>query len=179
MKRLIKEILSTSLYLLGVLLLTFLIITYVTQRTEVVGSSMENTLSNGDHLMVDKITYRFKDPERFDIIVFPYHEDKSIFYIKRIIGMPGEQITIDEKGNIYINGEILHESYGAEIMQSPGRANTTIILEDDEYFVLGDNRNNSQDSRDSLVGNIKREEILGRAYVRIWPFSKIEILQHQ
>ncbi|MBQ9990448.1 MAG: signal peptidase I [Lachnospiraceae bacterium] len=179
MKKIAKEILSTSLYLLVVLIVTYLIVQYVGQRTEVVGSSMETTLSDGDNLIVDKITYRFNDPKRFDIIVFPYQYDKNTFYIKRIIGMPGETVRIDEKGAIYINGEILQESYGMEVIKSPGLAMEEITLAEDEYFVLGDNRNNSSDSRDASVGNIHKKDILGKAWIRIWPLNKLEILDHQ
>lgn len=172
---------STLLYLLGVLCLTWLVITFVGQRTEVDGSSMEPTLTNGDNLIVDKLSYRFRDPERFDIIVFPYKHKPKTYYIKRIIGLPGETVQIDEQGNIYINGEILSESYGREIIrpENVGLAAEPIVLGEDEYFVMGDNRNNSTDSRFAQVGNIKREDIIGRAWVRIWPFSSFGILKHQ
>lgn len=179
MKNVLKEILSTSIYLLIVLFAAYLIITYVGQRTQVSGSSMETTLSDKDNLIVDKISYRFHEPERFDIIVFPFQYEKNTYYIKRIIGLPGETIRIDVKGNIYVDGEILEEDYGREVIAYAGRAGQEIQLADDEYFVLGDNRNNSSDSRDPSVGNIKREDIIGRAWVRIWPLSKIGVLQHQ
>lgn len=179
MKSVIREILSTSLYLLVVLCLTYLVITFVGQRTQVIGSSMETTLSDGDNLIVDKISYRIREPKRFDIIVFPFQYADKTYYIKRIIGMPGETVQIDEKGNIYINGEILDETYGREIIQNPGRASEPITLSEDEYFVLGDNRNNSSDSRDPSVANIKKEDIIGRAFIRIWPVSKFGILKHQ
>ena len=140
---------------------------------------MESTLSNEDHLLVDKISYRFHDPERFDIIVFPFQYDKETYYIKRIIGMPGETVRIDEDGNIYIDEELLEEDYGREVIENPGRAVEPIMLGDDEYFVMGDNRNNSSDSRDPSVGNIHRNDIIGRAFIRIWPLSKFGILKHQ
>ena len=178
-KSVLKEILSTSVYLLVVLLVTYLIVNYVGQRTQVVGSSMEITLSDGDNLIVDKITYRFQDPERFDIIVFPFKYEKSTYYIKRIIGMPGEKVRIDNAGVIYVNGEIIDENYGREVMLDPGVAKDEITLGEDEYFVIGDNRNNSTDSRDPMVGNIHRDDILGRAWLRIWPLSKFELLEHQ
>lgn len=178
-KSILKEILSTSVYLLLVLCAAYLIVTYVGQRTQVSGGSMESTLSDEDHLIVDKISYRFKDPERFDIIVFPFQYDKETYYIKRIIGMPGETVRIDAEGNIYINDEILEEDYGREVIQNPGRASEPIELGDDEYFVMGDNRNNSSDSRDSSVGNIHRKDIIGRAFIRIWPLSKFGVLKHQ
>lgn len=174
-----KESLSTSIYLLVVLCAAYLIITYVGQRTQVSGSSMETTLSDGDNLLVDKITYRFSEPKRFDIIVFPFQYDTDTYYIKRIIGMPGETVQIDYDGNIYINGSLLEESYGREVIQNPGRAAEPITLGKDEYFVMGDNRNNSSDSRDPSVGNIHRKDIIGRAWVRIWPFSKFGVLKHQ
>lgn len=179
LKSIMKEMLSTSIYLLLVLCAAYLIVTYVGQRTQVSGSSMESTLSNEDHLLVDKISYRFRNPERFDIIVFPFQYDEETYYIKRIIGMPGETIRIDEEGNIYIDEELLEEDYGREVIENPGRAIEPIALGDDEYFVMGDNRNNSSDSRDPSVGNIHRNDIIGRAFIRIWPLSKFGILKHQ
>ena len=175
----VGEILSFLLYVAVVVGITFLIIHYVGQRTYVSGSSMENTLSDGDNLIVDKITYRFSDPKRYDIIVFPFRYEDNTFYIKRIIGLPGETIQIDGEGNIWINGEILEESYGREIIRDPGLAVEPITLGEDEYFVMGDNRNNSSDSRVEAVGNIHRDEIIGRAFIRIWPLSKSGILKHQ
>ena len=142
---------------------------------------METTLSDGDNLIVDKLTYRFNDPERFDIIVFPFQYQEDTYYIKRIIGLPGETVQIDEKGNIYINGEILQESYGREIIfpENVGIAIDPIVLGEDEYFVMGDNRNNSSDSRTEIVGNIHRDDIIGKAWLRIWPFAKFGVLKHQ
>ena len=140
---------------------------------------METTLSENDNLIVDKLTYRFREPKRFDIIVFPFQHEEDTYYIKRIIGLPGETIYIDEEGNIYIDDEILQESYGKEVIKDAGRAYEPVVLGDDEYFVMGANRNNSQDSRDPSVGNISRSAIIGRAWIRIWPLNKIGILKHQ
>ena len=181
MNKVMKEMISTLVYLLGVLCLTWLVISFVGQRTEVDGSSMEPMLSNGDNLIVDKITYRFRDPQRYDIIVFPFKYQENTYYIKRIIGLPGETVQIDEQGNIYIDGEVLPENYGREIIRpdTVGIATNPIVLGEEEYFVMGDNRNNSTDSRTEIVGNIKREDIIGRAWVRIWPLNKIGILKHQ
>jgi len=180
MNKVMREMISTLLYLLGVLCLTLFVINFVGQRTEVDGSSMEATLSDGDNLIVDKLTYRFRDPQRFDIIVFPFQYQEEKYYIKRIIGLPGETVQIDEKGNIYIDGNILAESYGKEIIapETIGIAAEPIKLADDEYFVMGDNRNNSSDSRMEIVGNIHRKDIIGRAWLRIWPFSKFGFLKH-
>lgn len=179
MNRKLKEILSTSLYLLVVLVLTFLVVTYVGQRTQVIGSSMEPMLSDGDNLIVDKISYRFQDPQRFDIIVFPFQYEENTYYIKRIIGLPGETVYIDENGQIFINDVLLKESYGKEVILDSGRAYEPITLGIDEYFVMGDNRNNSSDSRDPAVGNIHRDELIGKAWVRIWPLDKIGMIKHQ
>ena len=179
MKNIVKEVFSTLLYILVVLAATWLVITFVGQRTQVKGSSMEPTLSDNDNLIVDKISYRFSDPQRFDIIVFPFQYEEDTYYIKRIIGMPGETVYIDEEGTIYVDGEVLQESYGREVMVSAGRAGEPITLGEDEYFVLGDNRNNSSDSRDPSVGNIHRSDIIGKAWVRIWPLSKFGVLRHQ
>ncbi len=179
MKKVLKEILSTSLYILFVLCAVYLVIHFVGQRTQVQGSSMEPKLSSEDNLIVDKISYRFHDPERFDIVVFPFRYEENIFYIKRVIGLPGETVRIDEKGNILINGEILEESYGKEVIQSPGRAYEEIVLADDEYFLMGDNRNNSTDSRDPSVGNVRRDEIVGRAWLRIWPLDQVGFIEHR
>ena len=183
MVKAIKSTISMILYFAGVILLTWFVITFIGQRTLVSGDSMETTLSDGDNLIVDKISYRFKEPERFDIIVFPFHYDysKETYYIKRIIGLPGETVQIDEDGTIYINGKALKESYGNRVIEADRRgvAAESVTLGDDEYFVLGDNRNNSSDSRMEMVGNMKRTEIIGRAWVRIWPISKLGVLKHQ
>ena len=180
MNKVMKEMISTLLYLLLVLCLTWIVITFVGQRTEVDGVSMEMTLMDRDNLIVDKISYRFHDPARFDIIVFPFQYKENTYYIKRIIGLPGETVQIDEKGNIYINGEILQENYGKEVIkpENVGIAAEPITLGEDEYFVMGDNRNNSSDSRTEVVGNIHRKDIIGRAWLRIWPLSEFGFLKH-
>jgi len=175
----VRESVSFILYLIVIVVLTFLMIRYVGQRTRVDGSSMENTLTNGDNLIVDKISYRFHEPERFDIIVFPYQYKEDTYFIKRIIGMPGETVQITDKGEILINGEELVESYGREVIKDPGLASDPITLGEDEYFVMGDNRNYSKDSRFPDVGNIKRADIIGKAWLRIYPFDKIGFIRHQ
>ena len=177
-KSLGRELLGWLAYFVVIIGLTYLIITFVGQRTTVSGSSMETTLSDGDNLIVDKISYRFNDPERFDIIVFPYKHAEDTYYIKRIIGMPGETIQI-KSGNIYINGEILLEQYGTERMEESGIATEPLTLAENEYFVLGDNRNHSSDSRDPNVGVLKREDLIGRAWVRIWPLDEFGVIRHE
>ena len=173
-----REILSFVGYIAVILVITFLIVKFVGVRTEVIGTSMTPTLQNGDNLIVEKVSYYFADPQRYDIIVFPYPEDPGKHYIKRIIGLPGETVQIID-GYVYINGELLDEHCGNAVMENSGLASEPIVLGDDEYFVLGDNRNNSEDSRYPAVGNIKRSQISGRAWLRIWPLDHIGFLKHQ
>ena len=174
----IREFLGWIVYFALIIGFTLFIITFVGQRTTVSGSSMETTLSDGDNLIVDKLSYRFREPERFEIIVFPYQHAENTYYIKRIIGMPGDTIQI-KNGNVFINGELLVEDYGNERMNDPGIAANPITLEEDEYFVLGDNRNHSSDSRDSRVSVLKREDLIGRAWIRIWPLSEFGVIEHE
>ena len=166
-----NKVLKAILYLLVVFALTFLFITFVAQRTEVSGQSMEPTLHDGDSLLVDKVTYRFSDPKRYDIVIFPYQYGNRQYFIKRVIGLPGETVRVDTDGKIYINDVELVETYGAEVILDPGRAIDGIKLGPDEYFVMGDNRNHSMDSRDISVGSIKKKDLLGKAFIRIYPFS--------
>ena len=179
MKKFLKEAVQTSLVLLLALIISFLIVTFVGQRTVVDGDSMENTLHHGDNLIVDKITDRFREPARFEVIVFPAHYDQHTYLVKRIIALPGETVYIDDKGDIYINDELLEEDFGKEVILSAGTAKEPLTLGDDEYFVLGDNRNNSLDSRDYMVGNVLKEDIIGRAWVRIYPFDSICVIEHK
>lgn len=178
-KSIFRELLGWLIYILIIIGLTYVIITYVGQRTRVSGQSMEPTLHDGDNLIVDKISYRFSDPERFDIIVFPYKYEENTYYIKRIIGLPGETVQVSD-GYVYINGELLSSDiYGAEVMESSGIASQPITLGEDEYFVLGDNRNHSTDSREPNVGVLHREDLLGKAWIRIYPFDQIGVIKHE
>lgn len=175
----LREILGWIVYIVIILGLTYIIVTFVGQRTSVSGSSMEPMLSDGDNLIVDKISYRFRDPERYDIIVFPYQYEEDTYYIKRIIGMPGEEVQVIG-GYVYIDGELLKSDvYGAEVMEYAGIAEVPITLGEDEYFVLGDNRNHSADSREASVGILTRDMLMGRAWVRIYPFDKMGVIKHE
>ena len=178
MKEIIKELSGWLLYIVLIIALTWIVVTFVGQRTEVSGSSMETTLSDKDQLIVDKMTYRFRNPKRYDIVVFPYQYQDNTYYIKRIIGLPGETVQI-LSGMVYIDGMRLDEHYGNEIMENPGIAEEPLTLGEDEYFVLGDNRNNSSDSRASDVGLIHRKDLIGRAWIRVWPLSQIGVIHHE
>lgn len=178
MKEIIKELAGWLLYIVLIIAFTWCVVTFVGKRTEVSGSSMETTLSDKDQLIVDKMTYRFRDPKRYDIVVFPYQYQDNTYYIKRIIGLPGETVQI-LSGMVYIDGMRLDEHYGNEIMENPGIAEEPLTLGEDEYFVLGDNRNNSSDSRASDVGLIHRKDLIGRAWIRVWPLSQIGVIHHE
>ena len=178
MKEIIKELAGWLLYIVLIIAFTWFVVTFVGQRTEVSGSSMETTLSDKDQLIVDKMTYRFRDPKRYDIVVFPYQYQDNTYYIKRIIGLPGETVQI-LSGMVYIDGMRLDEHYGNEIMENPGIAEEPLTLGEDEYFVLGDNRNNGSDSRASDVGLIHRKDLIGRAWIRVWPLSQIGVIHHE
>ena len=174
-KNLSKELLDTIIYIAVVCLVVFLILHFVGQRTVVRGDSMEPTLTNGENLIMDKISYRFSDPKRFDIIIFPGPEEygEHPYYIKRVIGLPGETVQIKD-GLVYIDGRQLSEDvYGiTDYIEEAHDAEKPIALKEDEYFCLGDNRPVSYDSRYPEVGPVERSEIIGKVWIRIWPFSK-------
>ena len=174
----VKDLLFLCMYIIIVIGICWAVLTFVGQRTEVSGESMSNTLHSGDTLWIDKLEYEFGSPKRYDVVVFPYGDDEDTFYIKRIIGLPGETVYIDEDGNIFIDDELLESDvYGRETIASDKRgvAADEITLGDDEYFVLGDNRNNSRDSRVADVGNIHKKDIIGRAVFRFTGgFGKIK-----
>lgn len=173
MKAIFKEIASLCIYLAIILVCTYVVVNYAAQRTQIEGNSMSLTLQDGDQVIVDKLTYRFREPERYDIIAFPYRYEQETYFVKRIIGLPGEKVRIDANGTIFINEEALDEHYGAETIRQPGDASVPRILEEDEYFVLGDNRNDSMDSRFASVGLVRRPEIIGKVFFRFYPFSSI------
>ncbi len=158
------------IYIALILLCVFWVPEHVIQRTVVKGESMEETLHEGESLLVNKLS--FYEPSRYDIIVFyPQGEEVDEYYVKRIYGLPGETIQIT--GNdIYINGEKIEDNYAKNAMDDSGIAEEPLTLADDEYFVLGDNREVSLDSRDPDVGPVKEKNIAGHVVLRIWPLSK-------
>jgi signal peptidase I len=149
---------------------------FVAQPFIVSGASMENTFHSGEYLIVDQISYRFEDPEAGDVVIFRYPRNPSTFFIKRIIGTPGDTISID--GNVvtifneeHPNGYVLDESYIKEMSPNTFLSET---LGEREYFVMGDNRNKSSDSR--AWGVLQEENIIGRALVRLFPFNEISTM---
>jgi len=134
------------------------------------GASMEPTFYDHEYLVIDEISYRFKDPIRGDIIVFRYPRDPKQYFIKRIIGLPGETVQITGNG-VFVNGEKLSEDYLDEGTTTVGEI--VVTLQPDEYFVLGDNRGFSLDSRN--FGPLPRQYVVGRTWIRGWPFDKITV----
>jgi len=171
----IKEFIQ-SLIIAGVL--AFLIITFVAQSFVVEGSSMESTLENGERLIANKLVYRFRDPERGEIVVFTPRGASDQRYIKRVIGLPGDTVYIQDS-QVYVNGEPLEEDYIKEEMREIGDSGP-FEVPDDEFFVLGDNRNHSADSRfPGLVGYVERDKIHGKAFWVFWPLNEMRVLDHE
>lgn len=162
-------------YLLKVCIAAFLIYTFVVQPIVVSGNSMNDCLQDKDRLFLEKISVRTHHLSRFDIIVFQTDaDDHDGYFIKRIIGLPGETVQVKD-GCIYIDGNLLQEDYGKETMEDAGIAAEKILLGESEYFVLGDNRNDSKDSRYFAVGPVDEEKILGRVIARFWPLQSFKI----
>lgn len=155
----------------------FVFVWYFGQRVSTIGDSMNPVLENGDTVLVNRIIYDASTPKRGDIIVFkPNGNENMHSYIKRIIGLPGETVQIMD-GKIYIDGEVLAEEYETSSLDAAGVAANKIVLGGDEYFVLGDNRENSEDSRMADIGNVKRSEIEGKAWFKSWPFGHIGFIK--
>lgn len=171
-KKLRGILIEAVLYVAIIVLCVKVVPRYVIQRTIVDGESMMDTLKDRENLLVEKISYHFKNPERFDVIVFyPYGRDNDEYYIKRVIGLPGETVQIIGS-QIYINGKVLEEDYGKDPIEFAGTVEEPQTLGEDEFFVLGDNRDVSQDSRFEEVGFVQKKNIEGKAILRIYPFSK-------
>lgn len=155
-------------------LLALFIITFIAQSFLVEGSSMEPSLQHGQRLMVEKVSYRFASPKRGEVVVFKYPGDRRRKFIKRIVGLPGDEILI-KNGFLHINSVRLEEdfingpTYGTYSAPSFG----PVIVPEDHYFVLGDNRRNSDDSRYPDVGFVPKEEIVGKALFTFWPLTQI------
>lgn len=148
-------------------MLAFTFVYFIGLRTSVVGQSMANTLNEGDNILVNRFVYRVSDPKPNDIIVFlPNGNEKSHYYVKRVVAVPGDTLEIT-KGALYVNGEVFQEEADVTSIEDAGLASEEIVLGADEYFVLGDNRNNSEDSRYANIGNIKKEYIIGKAWFRV------------
>lgn len=173
-----SKIWSTLGSLVLIVLLAYGISSFITNyciwHTQVDGISMEPALENGDKLIIDKMSYRFREPERFEVVVFP--QKVGVYYVKRIIGLPGETVQIKE-GKIYINDVLLVENYGKEPIDEDYTMELPVTLGKDQYFVLGDNRNHSIDSREPSVGAVSKNYIVGRAWVILYPKDRVKVFE--
>lgn len=166
-----KVILEYGCYLFIVVFVLFLAPTFLMEKILVDGDSMQNSLEDGDQVLIEKVSRYFAGPDRFDVVVFTKKRGSTEkVYIKRIIGMPGEEIRI-VGDQIFINGELLEEDFGKDSMLTAGIAADSITLGPDEYFVLGDHRSISADSRNANVGVVKKSELDGVVFLRVFPFN--------
>ncbi len=175
-KKIVIEGIIWIIELAVVIGLAYFVVNLTIERTTMLGVSMNPTLADQDKIIVNKFAYRFSKPERFDVIVFKQSGREHNYYnIKRIIGLPGETIYIAD-GNVYVNGDLLKEPMIIEAIINSGLAAEEITLDKNEYFVLGDNRNNSEDSRFANIGNILSDEIIGKAWIRTNNFNFVNKL---
>lgn len=166
-KAMIREIFSTLFYSLVAVLLAFVLVYSVGMKVSMIGVSMEPVLFNGQEVLINKFIYSITSPDRGDVVAFlPNGNKNSHYYLKRVVGLPGETVQIIG-GYVYINGEPLAEDESYDKIADPGMAENEIVLGSDEYFVLGDNRNNSEDSRSGNIGAIKKETIAGKAWFHL------------
>lgn len=149
----------------------------IAQPHKVSGSSMSPTFEDGDYIITEKVSYKFTQPKRYDVVVFKNPKDESQDFIKRVVGLPGDMVKIED-GYVFLNGMQLPESYiSSAILTEPGlflQEGEVVTVENDQYFVLGDNRNRSSDSRE--WGTITKKEIIGKVFLRYWPADSIGIL---
>ena len=169
-----KELFQWVLVILGAVILAFLIDTFVIVNAQIPSGSMENTIMTGDRVFGNRLAYKFSDPKRFDIIIFKYPDDESQLFIKRIIGLPGETVEIHD-GNIYINGSD-SPLEDVDIKEPMEGSFGPYTVPEGCYFVMGDNRNNSRDSRYWENTFVSEDEILGKAVLRYWPLNEIKLL---
>ena len=163
---LLKDIFELMIGTFVAIFLAFAITYFVGMRTSVIGDSMEPELYNGQEILINRFIYKFSAPGRGDVIVFlPNGNQKTHYYVKRVIALPGETVQIIN-GKVYIDGELLEEDESFDKIVDAGIAENEILLNDNEYFVLGDNRNSSEDSRSGNIGAVRGDNIIGKAWFR-------------
>lgn len=174
---LVQEVIVWIGEILLTIALAMLFVLSVGFRVTVVGPSMSPTLENGEKILVNRISCKLFGPGQNDLIVFlPNGNEKSHYYVKRVIGLPGDRVQIKD-GIIYINGEPFEEKIEVSAIENPLLAEEEIVVGEDEYFVLGDNRNNSEDSRYASIGNVKKEYIVGKAWCIVYPWNRFGLLK--
>jgi len=174
---LIKEILIWIAEIIMVLAIAYVCVYFVGMRTTVLGQSMLPTLDAKEEVLVDRFIYKVSKPKVNDIVVFlPNGNEKSHYYIKRVIAVPGDKVVIKD-GIVYVNDEVFDEKVDVDIITEPGVAGEEFTLGEDEYFVLGDNRNNSEDSRYANIGNVKKQYIIGKAWFIFSPMDRFGFLK--
>lgn len=177
LKDFMSEVGQWALSILIVMILAYSIVTFGVQSVTMIGQSMSPVLANQDVVLINKRAYTFHRPERYDIVAFKLKEDADgYFNIKRIIGLPGEKVQI-KNGRIFIDGQILSDLPFEDLIMTEGLALTEITLGEGEYFLIGDNCNNSEDSRYVNIGNISDKEINGKVFFRISPKSEMGFLK--
>lgn len=173
----VKEVLTWIIEIAIVLVIAFVFVYYIGLRTSVVGQSMAPTLENKQEILVNRFIYSVSNPKTNDIVVFlPNGNEKAHYYVKRIIGVPGDKVQIKD-GAVYVNGELFEEAVETAAILDAELAAEEIVLGEDEYFVLGDNRNNSEDSRYANIGNVKKEYIIGKAWFVVSPYKDFGFLE--
>ncbi len=165
--RLLKDVVELFVGGAVAVFLAFVLVFSVGMRTSVIGDSMEPVLYNGQEILMNRILYRISMPKRGDVIVFmPNGNQNSHLYVKRVVGLPGETVQIRD-GNVYIDGLLLAEDDRFDKIVDPGIAQNELLLDSDEFFVLGDNRNSSEDSRSGNIGAVKKDTIIGKAWFHL------------
>lgn len=174
---LLQEIFVWGIQIIIVCALAFFCVWYFGQKVSVIGDSMNPQLENGDITMVNRFVYNIRKPKRGEVVAFkPNGNENTHYYIKRIIGLPGETVEYVD-GDILIDGEVLEEDYVTTEIEELGLLEDAVELDDDEYFVLGDDRLNSEDSRMANIGNVKREEIEGKVWIIVSPMEHFGIVK--
>ena len=166
-KEMIREIFATIFFCFAAVLIAFVLVFSFGMKISVIGVSMEPALYNAQEVLVDRFSYKLLSPKRGDIVAFlPNGNKNSHYYLKRVVGLPGETVQIIG-GYVYIDGILLEEDESYDKIADPGIAEVQITLGIDEYFVLGDNRNNSEDSRSGNIGAVKKDNITGKAWFHL------------
>ena len=166
-KDMVREIFSTAFYCFAAILVAFVLVFSFGMKVSVIGVSMSPALNNGEEVLINRFVYKIFSPKRGDVIAFlPNGNTNSHYYLKRVIGLPGERVQIIG-GYVYINGEPLVEDEAFDKIADPGIAGTEILLGSDEYFVMGDNRNASEDSRSGNIGPVSKTVITGQAWFHL------------